>query len=284
VAFSTNIRMSLNRLLKPVNLKLSTLLADNAESSRIKALEASGLLERPVYSLLPGMANFDAEPLAKAYSKYRAEIERLRQVGKNDVGYVFANDYFSSPDMEVLYLLMRTLMPSNVVEVGCGNSTRISRQAIIDGDLKTKIIAIDPHPRNDIALFVDEFRQCKLEHIENYEIFQNLQPGDFLFIDSSHQVHVGNDVARIFCDIIPRLKAGVVIHIHDIFLPYEYPPAFAYDYSNWGEQYLLHALMQGRPCEILWPGYYLQKSRPELAKTLPFLSQGRAQSFWLLLK
>ncbi len=284
MAISTSIRTSLNRLLKPINLKLSTLVADNAESSRIKALKVSGLLERPLYSLLPGMESFDAAPLSEAYSKYRAEIERLRQTDKNDVGYVFANDYFSSPDMEILYLLMRTLMPSNVVEVGCGNSTRISRQAIIDGGLKTKIVAIDPHPRTDIAPFVDEFRQCKLEHIENYEVFQNLQPGDFLFIDSSHQVRVGNDVARIFCDIIPRLKAGVIIHIHDIFLPYEYPTDFATEYPDWGEQYLLHALLQGRQCEILWPGYYLQKSRPDLVKALPFLSQGRAQSFWLLLK
>lgn len=284
MAFTTDIKTGLNMLLKPFNLKISTLVADRRETSRLKALEASGLLENPVYPMLPGMTDFDATALSDAYSTYGMEIDRLRNFEKNDVGYIFSNDYFSSPDMEVLYLLIRLLKPVKIVEVGCGNSTRISRQAIMDGKLETRIVAIDPHPRNDIAAYVDEFYCSRLEQLDNYDVFQDMEAGDFLFIDSSHQVHVGNDVARIVCDIIPRLKPGVVIHFHDIFLPYEYPPAFAYEYPDWGEQYLVHALMQGRACDILWPGHYLQKARPELLEALPFLAAGQAQSFWLVLK
>jgi len=120
--------------------------------------------------------------------------------------------------------------------------------------------------------------------MESYDVFDSLEGGDFLFIDSSHELRVGNDVARIVCDIIPRLKPGIVLHLHDIFLPYEYPRHFALANPAWGEQYIIHALMQGRWCETLWPGYYLQRARPEMAAKLPFLNSGQAQSFWLILK
>ncbi|MEO8001488.1 MAG: class I SAM-dependent methyltransferase [Arenimonas sp.] len=284
MAFTTKLRMALNKIIKPLNLQVGTLVAEQREMSRLKSLETAGLLDRPLYSLLPGMADFDPTQLAKAYSLHRDDIERLCDAARNDVGYVLKNDYFTSPDMEVLYLLVRTLMPRRIVEVGCGSSTRISRQAIMDGKLATKITAIDPWPRNDIAPYVDKFEKTRLEQIESYEVFESLEAGDFLFIDSSHELRVGNDVARIVCDIIPRLKPGVVLHFHDIFLPYEYPRKFAFEYPSWSEQYILHALMQGRECDVIWPGYYLQRAKPEVAEALPFLKSGQAQSFWLVLK
>jgi len=284
MALTTKLRTVLNQVLRPLNLQIGTLVAEQRELARLQALEAAGLMDKPLYSLLPGMADFDPARLSTAYSLHREAIERLKDPAGNDVGFVLKNDYFTTPDMEVLYLLVRTLMPSRIVEVGCGNSTRISRQAIIAGKLSTTHTAIDPWPRNDIAPFVDKFEKTRLEQIENYEVFENLEAGDFLFIDSSHELRVGNDVARIVCDIIPRLKPGVVLHFHDIFLPYEYPRKFAYEYPTWSEQYILHALMQGRLCDVIWPGYYLQRAKPEIVKQLPFLSSGQAQSFWLILK
>ena len=92
---------------------------------------------------------------------------------------------------------------------------------------------------------------------------------------------MSNDVAHLFCRIIPALKPGVVIHVHDVFLPYEYPKRFFYDCPSWGEQYMLHALISSGGYDILWPGYWLQRGCPDTHAQLPFLAEGRAQSFWI---
>ena len=84
-----------------------------------------------------------------------------------------------------------------------------------------------------------------------------------------------------FGRIIPALAPGVLIHVHDVFLPYEYPARFCYDCPSWGEQYLLHVLLQGGGYDILWPGYFLQQERPDAVAALPFLRAARAQSFWI---
>lgn len=284
MAFSTRIRTAINKALAPLNIQLATLTAARTETARLDDLAAAGLFDRPVYSLSPGMEGFDPTPLSEAYGRLRADIERLKDPAQNSVGYRHGNSYFSTPDTEILYLMVRTLEPRRVVEIGCGNSTRITRQAIRDGELKTELVAIDPWPRTEIGPYVDRFEKTRLEHLQSYAVFEEMQAGDFLFIDSSHEVRLGNDVARIFCDVIPRLKPGVVVHFHDIFLPFEYPLQHAHQhYSGWGEQYMLHALLQGRAADILWPGYYVQRARPDLAAGLPFLAEGRAQSFWLRL-
>jgi len=122
--------------------------------------------------------------------------------------------------------------------------------------------------------------QDRLE-VAPQDLCAGLQAGDVLFIDSSHQVRMSNDVAHLFCRIIPMLVPGVVIHVHDVFLPYEYPKRFFYDCPSWGEQYILHALLSSGGYDVLWPGYYLQRAVPESVEHLPFLAQGRAQSFWV---
>ena len=112
-------------------------------------------------------------------------------------------------------------------------------------------------------------------------LFAQLEAGDCLFIYSSHVVRVRNDVAHLFCRIIPALRPGVVIHVHDVFLPYEYPKRFFYDCPGWGEQYMLHALLQGDGYEVLWPGYSLQQERPDAVDALPFLARGPPPRFWM---
>jgi predicted O-methyltransferase YrrM len=271
--------MGLNRLLAMLGLRLDTLTAERREHGRLDALAAAGLFDRPVYALTPGMAEFDHGPIARAFIQHKEALERLRDAGANDVGYEPDNNYFRSPDMDALYLIIRMVKPRRVVEVGCGSSTRVTRQAISDGQLDAQIIAIDPWPRNDIAKLVDRFEPRRLEEVEDYSIFESLERDDVLFIDSSHLAHLGNDVARLFCDIIPRLSPGVVVHVHDIFLPYEYPRAQSRAYAGWGEQYVLHALLQGGRHSILWPGHYLQRTGRGL-DALPFLANDVAQSFW----
>jgi predicted O-methyltransferase YrrM len=282
MTLSTNIRLGLNKVLECFNLQVSTLTAARLELARLEELAALGLFDKQVYSVLPGMEAFNASPIAEAYARHKPEIERLKSP-VNEVSYVHSNEYFSSPDMEVLYLLVRTLAPRRVLEIGSGNSTRITRQAIRDGALETELTAIDPQPRIDITAFVDRLETKRLEQIDRYDLFEVLDAGDFLFIDSSHEVRLGSDVARIFCDIIPRLRPGIVLHFHDIFLPFEYPRIYWKDAAVWGEQYMLHALLQGRPHEIVWPGHYLQRIPRDSPASLPFLCEGIAQSFWFRL-
>ena len=270
----------LNRLLAPLDVQVTDLAERRAETERLDQFEREGGLTRPAYALSPGMEAFNTDQLVSEYAVHKDAIARLKSGGGNMTGYVHGNGYFDTPDLEALYLLVRRYRPSRVIEVGCGNSTRITRQAINDGEMQAELVAVDPYPRADIAGVVDRFEQARAETLDT-EFFEGLKSGDILFIDSSHQVRMSNDVAHLFCRILPTLPAGVVVHVHDVFLPYEYPNRFFRDCPSWAEQYMLHALLQGGGYEILWPGYFLQQARPDAVAALPFLSEGRAQSFWI---
>lgn len=279
MALSTQIKFALNRLLAPFNLRLDSLTEAHMEAQRIELLNERGLLEAALYEDIPGVEEAALVAMATCYEQFSMKIDRL-VTGDNDVGFDPANNFFSTPDMQALYLMLQQHRPSRLLEVGSGNSTRIARQAIIDGALNTRITSIDPAPRVDIQQHADELVSTRLEDMPGEQYFSELSAGDILFIDSSHLVHVGNDVVRLFCRVLPALKAGVIVHVHDVFLPYEYPPVFSVNHPGWGEQYLLYTYLVHAQPEVLWPGYQLQKQRPELLSSLPFLAEGRAQSFW----
>ncbi len=272
-----------NAILDRFGVKLIDKVTERDERARLESFERAGGLERPAYALSPGMDGFDVGPLVEEYHEHADALAALKDPSRNKTGYRIGNGYYDSPDADALYLMIRRFKPKHVIEVGCGNSTRVTRQAIIDGGLNTRITAIDPYPRADIAHVVDDFEQKRLEDVDP-ALFEILQEGDVLFIDSSHVVRMSNDVAHLFCRIIPALKPGVVIHVHDVFLPYEYPNRFFYDCPGWGEQYMLHALLQSGLYSMLWPGYYLQRERPGAVEALPFLKDGRAQSIWVQLR
>ena len=273
----------INAALEELGVKLVDGVTEREERARLEAFEQAGGLTRPAYALSPGMEGFDISELTAEYVQHKSALEALKDPDRNQTGYRANNGYYDSPDADALYLMIRRYRPKRVIEVGCGNSTRVTRQAIIDGGLQTEITAIDPFPRADIAHVVDRFEQRRLEEVDP-ALFDQLEAGDILFIDSSHVVRMSNDVAHLFCRIIPALKPGVVIHVHDVFLPYEYPKRFFYDCPGWGEQYMLHALLQSGFYSMLWPGYYLQQERPDAVAALPFLREGRAQCIWVQLK
>ncbi|MCF6231701.1 MAG: class I SAM-dependent methyltransferase [Rhodobacteraceae bacterium] len=270
----------LNTLFSELDVKLVDMAELRAEQERLQRFERAGGLEKPAYALSPGMDGFDVTGLVAELARHGDALNRLTDPQGTSTGYHAGNGYYDTPDAEALYLMVRRYKPAQVIEVGCGNSTRVTRQAVIDARLDTKITAIDPYPRADIAHVVDNFEQKCLEQVDP-SLFAGLGSGDILFIDSSHQVRMSNDVAHLFCRIIPALASGVVIHVHDVFLPFEYPKRFFYDCPSWGEQYVLHTLLQGGGYEVLWPGYYLQRTHPDAIAKLPFLAKGRAQSFWI---
>jgi hypothetical protein len=279
MSLTTNIKDAINTALRPINLKLDTLTAEKVEADRVQRQIVIGQFERPAYPLLDGMRTFDGAPLGATFAACRTDLDRLLQGGPPG-RFDRANTFYNTPDAEILYLMVRSLSPKRIVEVGSGNSTRIIRQAVADGRLIVSHIAIDPEPRADITGLTDRVLRQRFEETDAMGELCALEANDILFVDSSHKVHVANDVSKLFCNAIPALAPGVVVHVHDVFLPFDYPEPFCVDYSGWGEQYLLQVMLAARPREILWPGYYLQKLRPELRQALPFLASGRAQSFW----
>ena len=116
------------------------------------------------------------------------------------------------------------------------------------------------------------------------EFFSQLESGDILFIDSSHTVKIGGDVNYLFLEVLPRLKPGVIVHVHDIFLPFEYRRDWVLDeFRFWTEQYLLQAFLTfNSEFEVLMANSYLNHyHQQELKAAFPGLPSWAGGSFWM---
>ena len=152
------------------------------------------------------------------------------------------NGYFPPADCETLYGVLRHTRPQRIVEVGSGYSTRIMREAIHDGGFACTLTAIDPAPRADIHSAADKIIEKSVVGLDR-GVFKELSASDILFVDGSHYVFNGTDATFLFLEILPLLPPGVVVHVHDICLPYEYDALFSARFYN--EQYLLAAFILG---------------------------------------
>lgn len=193
-------------------------------------------------------------------------------------------DWFSGLDAAAAYSLVRERRPGRIVEVGSGHSTRFMARAIADGGLPTVLTAIDPRPRAALAgLKLEALRMTAQDADES--LFAALQPGDMLFIDSSHVLMPGSDVDFLFNRILPRLQPGTLAHVHDIFLPDDYPADWAW--RGYNEQNVVAALLQGGAWRPLFASHYVstrmtsEAARPELA-LLPIPPTARPSSLWLI--
>ena len=142
-----------------------------------------------------------------------------------------------------LYTLAASFRPKRIVEIGCGVSTRFLARGVADAGLATRITAIDPSPRSAVA----HIATCTVaESLEATDLapFAALEPGDVLFFDGSHRCLQNSDVSVFFFDVLPGLKSGVIVGLHDIFLPRDYPAEWRNRLYN--EQYVLGAYLIGR--------------------------------------
>lgn len=187
------------------------------------------------------------------YKGQLALIDRNRDDGVNPY---WMNPMFSGIDAVSLYCTLAIYKPKHYIEIGSGHSTRFARLAIRNNKLSTRIMSIDPLPRADVSALVDEQIRMPLESAD-LSVFQALEPGDILFIDNSHRVFMNSDVTVVFLEILPRLKDGVIVHLHDIPLPYDYPPQWQYRFFS--EQYMLAVqLLSGNSTmEVLCPCSYI---------------------------
>jgi hypothetical protein len=194
---------------------------------------------------------------------------RFSHVSDARGGYHYNNGFFEAVDAEIAYCFVRRYKPSRIIEVGGGYSTRIMAAALAANRERNhaigELISIDPFPsripeHETIRVLAKPVQEMPLD------FFESLGEGDILFLDSSHIVSVGSDVVWEYLEILPRLRPGVMVHIHDIFLPSDYPrDAVLRNLCFWSEQYLLQAFLTfNAHFEVLWGSSAMQICHPEV--------------------
>jgi len=203
--------------------------------------------------------------------------------------YATSNPSYSRLDAAVLYATVRALRPARIVELGSGQSTLVTAQAVrhnVAEGSPCRYEAYDPYPgvATDGLPGLDALHRVPAQALPAAAI-EALGDGDVLFVDTTHTVKTGSDVNHIVLEILPRLAPGVVVHGHDIFLPFEYPPGFMADFGlYWAEQYLLQAFLAMNPgYEVLFACAALHGLRPDdlRAALPPGAAEQGGSAFWL---
>lgn len=231
------------------------------------------------------------EPLFRANEPaFRGFVARLESYGDDLLDILggkgparFDQDWFARLDAAAAYALVRHERPRRIVEIGSGHSTRFLARAVADEGLATEIVAIDPAPRASLA-GLRVRHEASLLAATDPGLVGRLGPGDILFVDSSHVAMPGTDVDRIIGDLLPRLPAGVLVHLHDIVLPDAYPPEWAW--RGYNEGLLIAALLQGGGYGIVFSSHWVASRHPGwLAQgvlgRLPLMPGARETSLWL---
>jgi len=200
-----------------------------------------------------------------------------------DPRFFLLNGSYMAVDAQVLHGILRTAKPRRVVEIGSGASTRVIEGALrlnlAEGGAAGTCTSIDPFPSPWLNGVDGSLVRVLTEKVQStpMSIFDELGHNDVLFIDSSHVVREGNDVLFEYMEILPRLRRGVLVHIHDISLPRRPPKTYFDSQLYWTEQYLLKAyLTNNSHVEIIWPGNYMALRHPAfVAETFPELARMR---------
>lgn len=197
------------------------------------------------------------------------------------------NGFLPGLDIIGIYTMLAINKPKKYIEVGSGNSTKVVYKSKKDNNLNTEIISIDPMPRAEIDQLADVVIREPFENID-YSTILELDENDILFIDSSHRILPNSDSMVFYLEILPRLKKGVIVHIHDIYLPYDYPQ-FMCD-RFYSEQYGLAIYLLANPEKYnpILPNYFIYEDK-ELSKIIePFWQHENLRgverhggSFWL---
>jgi len=217
------------------------------------------------------------ELLTQVFPVYQKEYEFPRTETDTPNEYYVENGAFGSFDAEVLHCMIRHYQPKKIVEVGSGFSTLVSANASKlnkEDGVKTELFAVEPYPNVTLKKGFPGLTELIQKPVEQVDLdyFSQLGENDILFIDSSHVVKIGSDVNYLYLEVLPRLKKGVIVHVHDIFFPSEYPKGWVLsNHVFWSEQYLLQAFLTfNYAFEVLWASYYMHQKYPnELKSAFP---------------
>jgi predicted O-methyltransferase YrrM len=207
---------------------------------------------------------------------------------RKDRRYHLDNKYFPYSDGIFLYGMLRAAQPRKVLEVGSGFSSAALldvNERFFDDAVECTFIEPDTgrlekllrgRDRERVRVFERRVQEVSLEE------FTRLEAGDILFLDSSHVVKIGSDVQRVFNEILPALRPGVLIHFHDIFFPFEYPRRWVYRGVAWNEAYVLRAFLQHNESYriVAWNDYLERAHGERIRASLPLCTRNSG-SLWL---
>ena len=241
---------------------------------------------------LPGM-DFNIAGQLDLLSKFsfNDELKSIPLKAGAPLTYHYHNGSYESGDSEFLYNMVRWHKPRNIIEIGCGLSTLMIQRAVAknteeDPARKTNHICVEPYEASWLEKLQVTVKRSKVEDLP-LDFFGVLERGDFLFIDSSHVIRPQGDVLFEYLEILPVLKAGVIIHVHDIFSPKDYPREWVVDEGKiWTEQYLLEAfLAYNKSFRVIGALNFLHHHhRADLASKCPILANEPDRepgAFWM---
>jgi predicted O-methyltransferase YrrM len=207
--------------------------------------------------------------------------------------FYYNNGSFEAGDAEYLYSLIRLVKPKRVVEIGSGYSTLMSRNAIRENQAENSAyscdhICIEPYEQPWLEELGIRIIRRRVEECE-IDLFTSLDRNDILFIDSSHVIRPQGDVLFEYLEVLPLLKPGVFVHIHDIFTPRDYPHDWVVDRIRlWNEQYLLEAFLSfNTQFRVVGALNFLKYHHPDaLGEQFPMIraaiEQREPGSFWIV--
>jgi predicted O-methyltransferase YrrM len=204
------------------------------------------------------------------------------------------NTWYEGADAELLWAMIRHLRPRRVLEMGAGYSTLVAAAACRANErdgVSATLVSVDPEPRIELDQGLDGLSKLELTSTTELplERFLELDSGDVLFVDTSHVVKMGSEVNYLILEVLPRLRPGVFVHFHDIFLPYEYPRQWFEHGTFLNEQYLLQAyLAHNTTYEVVFAAHAAARAdRRRLAALLRSLDDPRSSdspgpaAFWI---
>ncbi|MEL6122659.1 MAG: class I SAM-dependent methyltransferase [Bacteroidota bacterium] len=208
--------------------------------------------------------------LLRAFLQYTADLLEIPLEKNNASGIYWNNGYLPGLDIVTLYGMIREHRPHRYVEIGSGYSTWTVHRARMDGQTGLHITSIDPEPRSHVSTISDEVHRVGLENLD-LSVLDVLEAGDMLFLDGSHRLLPNSDCTVFFMEVLPRLRPGVLVHVHDVYLPYDYPK-FMVD-RLYNEQYALAIFLQQSSSEIVLPNYFISQDEV-LAEIIAPIWQG----------
>lgn len=221
--------------------------------------------------------------------KYKDALQSIKYSGELSAAESLEpgwnNGYLPGLDIASLYTLVAELKPAKYVEIGSGNSTKVAAKAIRESGSATQITSIDPFPRVDMDQLAQHIIRKTIDKAD-MSIFDELGEGDILYVDNSHVCFPNSDVTIFFLDILPRLKKGVIVHVHDIYIPYDYPDFMIRRFYS--EQYLLATYLLNSPnFEIILPNFFVYKDTALSERVKPLFAHPKMSkvethggSFW----
>ncbi len=242
--------------------------------------------------LLPGIV-WDAQEQIDFLERfhYSHELMDIKDYKEDDDTFHFNNGLFESGEVECWYNMIRIVKPRRIIEIGSGYSTLVAIRAIKkntedDPEYRCRHTCIEPYQAEWLDRLDITVIRKKVEEVE-IERFMELTHNDILFIGSSHILRPQGDVLFEYLTLLPLLHQGVLIHIHDIFSPHDYPAAWVLrEQRLWNEQYLLEAFLSSNSeWQIIMALNYLQHAfYDQLRAVCPFLTRQREPSSFYIQK